>query len=154
MASLNKVFLAGNLTKDPELRRTPGGTAVADLRMAVTRTYTAGGEKKEETCYVTVVVWGRQAETCSEYLRKGSPVLVEGILQYNEWQTDGGEKRSIIRVRADRVQFLGRPRKAELGDAPAGAGGGPSGGPGGGSAGPQDEMGLPSDAEAEDASPF
>ena len=82
MASLNKVFLIGNLTKPPELRYTPSGTAVADLRLAVNRNYTTqGGEKREETCFLTVVVWGKQAESCGEYLDKGSPILVEGRLQ-------------------------------------------------------------------------
>src|SRR5438309_2025820 len=78
MASLNKVFLIGNLTRPPELRYTPSGTAVADLRLAVNRNYTTqGGEKREETSFITVVVWGKQAETCGEYLDKGSPILVD-----------------------------------------------------------------------------
>ena len=128
MASLNKVFLAGNLTRDPEVRFTPSGMAVVDLSMAINRTYTSGGEQKEETCFVSVVAWGRQAEMCGEYLSKGSPVLVEGMLQFDQWQTDSGEKRSRLRVRADRVQFLGRPRKAEFGDTPPGAGQGAGGG--------------------------
>ncbi|HOW98294.1 MAG TPA: single-stranded DNA-binding protein [Kiritimatiellia bacterium] len=120
MASLNKVFLAGNLTRDVEVRYTPTGTAVADLNMAINRTYTSGGEQKEEVCFVNVVAWGRTAELCGEYLSKGSPILVEGILQYDTWQTDAGEKRSRLRVRADRVQFLGRPKRGEMGDAPEG----------------------------------
>lgn len=127
MASMNKVFLAGNLTRDPEVRYTPSGSAVADLNMAINRVYTsASGEQKEEACFVSVVVWGKQAETCGEYLSKGSPVLVEGALQFDQWQTESGEKRSRLRVKADRVQFLGRPRKGEFGDAPAGAGSGPA----------------------------
>src|SRR5206468_10580738 len=85
MASLNKVFLIGNLTKPPELRYTPSATAVADLLLAVNRNYTTqGGEKREETCFLTVVVWGKQAESCGEYLDKGSPILVEGRLQTRE----------------------------------------------------------------------
>ena len=120
MASLNRVFLAGNLTRDPEVRYTPSGAAVADLRLASTRIYTTDGQRKEETCFIDVVVWGKPAEACREYLSKGSPLLVEGILQFDQWQTESGEKRSRHRVRADRVQFLGRPRATgEMGDAPA-----------------------------------
>ena len=121
MASLNRVFLAGNLTRDPEVRYTPAGMAVGDLNLAVNRTYLSEGQPKKETCFIGVVVWGRQAEVCREYLSKGSPVLVEGLLQFDQWQTEGGEKRSRHLVRADRVQFLGRPR-GEMGDAPAGMG--------------------------------
>lgn len=109
MASLNRVFLIGNLTKDPTLRYTPGGAAVADLRLAVTSTFASkSGEKKEETCFIDVVTWGRQAETASEYLKKGSPIFVEGRLQFDTWETAEGEKRSRHRVRAAIVQFLGR----------------------------------------------
>src|SRR2546422_2316097 len=111
MASLNKVFLIGNLTKPPELRYTPSGTAVADLRLAVNRNYTTqGGEKREETCFLTVVVWGKQAESCGEYLDKGSPILVEGRLQTREWEAKDGGKRTVIEVVAERVQFMGRGR--------------------------------------------
>jgi single-strand DNA-binding protein len=79
MTSLNKVLLIGNLTRPPELRYTPSGTAVADLRMAVNRYYsTQNGDKREETCFLTVVVWGKQAESCGEYLDKGSQIFVEG----------------------------------------------------------------------------
>ena len=120
MASMNRVFLVGNLTRDPEVRYTPSGAAVADLRLASTRVYTTDGQRKEETCFIDVVVWGKPAEACREYLSKGSPILVEGTLQFEQWQTEGGEKRSKHRVRADRVQFLGRPRAGgEMGDAPA-----------------------------------
>src|SRR6266571_4657677 len=120
MASLNKVFLIGNLTKPPELRYTPSGTAVADLRLAVNRNYTTqGGEKREETCFLTVVVWGKQAESCGEYLDKGSPILVEGRLQTREWEAKDGGKRNVVEVVAERVQFMGRSK------APATAPGGP-----------------------------
>ncbi|MBM4144099.1 MAG: single-stranded DNA-binding protein [Lentisphaerae bacterium] len=113
MASLNKVFLAGNLTRDPEVRYTPSGTAVSDLGMAVNRKFrSANGEDREETCFVTVVVWARQAETCGQYLRKGSPILVEGRLQYDEWEREG-QKQSRLRVVAERVQFLGGRRSDE-----------------------------------------
>ncbi len=121
MASMNKVFLIGNLTRDPELRYTPSGTAVADLGLAVNRRYrTSSGEDREDTCFVDVVVWDRQAQTCSEYLSKGSPLLVEGRLQMDQWEKDG-QKYSKIRVVAERTQFLGSPRRGEYRDAPADA---------------------------------
>jgi len=123
MASLNKVILVGNLTRDPEVRYTPSGQAVADLGLAVSDSYkNKSGEMVETTCFVDIVVWGRQAETAHEYLNKGSPVLVEGRLQLDQWEGKDGEKRSKLRVKADRLQFLGRPRKAEFGDAPSGEG--------------------------------
>ncbi len=107
MASLNKVFLIGNLTKDPEVRYIPSGKAVGDLRMAINRRFkSADGQERDETCYVAVVVWGRQAETCGEFLHKGSPLMVEGRLHYDEWEKDG-KKNSRLRVVAERVQFMG-----------------------------------------------
>jgi len=113
MASMNKVFLIGNLTRPPELRYTPSGTAVADLRIAVNRNYTTqGGEKRDETCFLTVIVWAKQAETCGEYLDKGSPILVEGRLQTRDWETKDGQKRSVVEVVAERVQFMGRGKMA------------------------------------------
>ena len=119
MASLNKVFLIGNLTRPPELRYTPSGTAVADLRLAVNRNYTTqGGEKREETCFLTCVVWGKQAESCGEYLDKGSPIMVEGRLQTRDWETKDGQKRSVVEVVAERVQFMGRSKSAAAGDRP------------------------------------
>ena len=125
MASLNKVLLIGNLTKDPELRYTPNGTAVANLRIAVNRKFKdRSGELKEDTCFVTVTAWDKQAEICNQYLQKGRPIFVEGILQSRSWETPDGQKRSTIDVRAERIQFLGgSPRQAENG-APAGEEGG------------------------------
>jgi single-strand DNA-binding protein len=109
MGAMNRVFLMGNLTRDPALRRTPSGIAVSDLGLAVSEKYhNKAGETVENTCFADIVVWGRQAETCGEYLKKGAPVMVEGRLQLDQWQTDAGEKRSRLRVRADRVQFLGK----------------------------------------------
>lgn len=106
-ASLNKAFLMGNLTRDPELRYVPSGTAVATFTVAMNRVYKSQtGEKKEETSFVRVVVWGRRAEVCGEYLSKGSPVFVEGRLQSRSWETQDGQKRSTIEVIADNVQFL------------------------------------------------
>jgi single-strand DNA-binding protein len=108
MASFNKVLLIGNLTKDPELRYTPQGTAVANLRMAVNRKFRdRNQELKEEVCFVTAVVWDKQAETCNQYLHKGSPLLVEGRLQSRSWEDNAGQKRNTIEVRAERIQFLG-----------------------------------------------
>lgn len=114
MASLNKVFLMGNLTRDPEVRYTPKGTAVADISMAINMVYrTQDGSDREEVVYVDVVTWGRQAETCGQYLSKGSPVFVEGRLQLDQWEDKDGQKRSRLRVRAERVQFLGRGKASE-----------------------------------------
>jgi len=108
MANFNRVFLIGNLTKDPELRYTPQGTGVVNLRLAVNRRFKdRNQELKEETCFVTAVVWDKQAETCNQYLRKGSPVFIEGRLQPRSWEDASGQKRSTIEVRAERVQFLG-----------------------------------------------
>jgi single-strand DNA-binding protein len=110
---MNKVFLAGYLTRDPELRRTGSGTAVANMGMGVTETYTnKNGEKVETTCFSEVTAWGRIAEACDKYLSKGSAVLVDGRLETDAWETEKGEKRSRLKVRADRVQFLGDGRKS------------------------------------------
>lgn len=108
MANFNKVLLMGNLTKDPELRYTPQGTAVVNLRLAVNRKFrNKNQELKEEVCFVTVVVWDKQAETCNQYLRKGSPIFAEGRLQSRSWEDNSGQKRNVIEVKAERIQFLG-----------------------------------------------
>jgi len=122
VTSMNRVFLAGNLTRDPELRHTPGGTAVADIGLAINEKFTSkDGEAKESTCFADIVVWGRQAETCQEHLVKGSAVMVEGRLQYDQWETEDGQRRTKIRIRANRVQFIGRPRNGNGNDAEPGA---------------------------------
>ena len=114
MANLNKVFLIGNLTRDPELRYTPQGIAVANLRMAVNRRFRdRNGEQKEETCFITVVVWDKQAETANQYLSKGKPVFIEGRLVSRSWEDNSGQKRSVLEVRAERVQFLTPISKTE-----------------------------------------
>lgn len=115
--SLNKVFLAGHLTRDPEVRFTPSGMAVADIGLAVNESYkdTATNEWKEKPVFVDVVVWGKQAQSAGEYLSKGSPVLIEGRLQLDQWETQQGEKRSKMRVNAQRVQFLGSPNRGKSG---------------------------------------
>lgn len=122
MPDYNRVLLAGRLTRDPELRYTPSGTAVADLSLAVSETYrNKAGESVEQTCFVDIVVWARQAETSAQYLFKGSPALIEGRLQLDKWQNKDGETRSKLRVRADRVQFLGSPgSRAGYDDTPGG----------------------------------
>lgn len=106
MASLNKVFLMGNLTRDPEVKYLPSSSAVTDLRLAVNRQYrTKDGENHEETLFVSVSVFGRAAENCGKYLRKGSSVMIEGRLRLDEWERDG-QKQSRLCVTAENVQFL------------------------------------------------
>jgi single-strand DNA-binding protein len=108
MASLNRVFLIGNVTRDPELRYIPSGTAVTDLGVAVNRVWTGqDGQKHEEVTFVDVTLWARQAELASEYLTKGRPVFIEGRLQLDQWQDKEGQKRSRLRVVGERMQFLG-----------------------------------------------
>jgi single-strand DNA-binding protein len=120
MANYNRVILLGNLTRDPELRYTPSGTAVADVGLAVNDRYkNSSGEWVEEPTFVDVTLWARTAEVASEYLSKGSPVLIEGRLKLDTWQTSDGQKRSKLRVVALQMQMVG------------GRGGG-AGGPGGG----------------------
>jgi len=122
MASFNKVILMGNLTRDPELRYTPKGTAIAKIGLAVNRVWTSeSGEKKEEVTFVDVDIFGRTAENVGQYMRKGSPMLVEGRLRLDQWDDkQTGQKRSRLGVVADTVQFLGSPRGSDnsSGDAP------------------------------------
>ena len=111
-ASLNKVMLIGNLTRDPELRYIPSGQAVTTFTVAVNRTYNSqSSEKKEEVSFIRVVVWARRAEVCNEYLKKGSPVFVEGRLQSRTWEAQDGTKRSALEVVAQSVQFLSRGQR-------------------------------------------
>lgn len=108
MAGFNKVILMGNLTKNPELRYTPSGTAVTDLSVAVNTTRGKGNDRKDDTVFVDVTVWERQAEACTEYLTKGSPVLVDGRLRLDQWEDkETGKKRSRLAVVAQFVTFLG-----------------------------------------------
>ncbi len=107
MASLNRVLLMGNLTRDPEMRYTPSGAAVTSFTLAVNRTYKLpSGEKKEEASFIRIVTWGRIAETSGEYLKKGHPAFVEGRLQTRSWDAPDGQKRSTTEVIASNVQFL------------------------------------------------
>ena len=117
MASFNKVILVGNLTRDPELRYTPSGKAIAKVGMAVNRTWTSeSGEKKEEVTFVDVDIFGRTAENVSQYMRKGSSMLIDGRLRLDQWDDkQTGQKRSKLGVVAESVQFLGSPRGAEGG---------------------------------------
>jgi single-strand DNA-binding protein len=114
MASLNKVFLMGNLTREPELRHTNSGMAVCEMGLAVSRRFVSNGQEKDEVCFVDIVAWGRQGETCQRYIHKGDPILIEGRLQLDQWQDkQTGASRSKLRVVADRVQFLSRPGRPE-----------------------------------------
>lgn len=138
MVSLNRVFLIGNLTRDPELRYTPQGAGVCEFAIAINRTWNdkKTGEKREEVSFIDISTWGRTAELCAEYLKKGRSVFIEGRLQQDRWEdTKTGQKRSRVRVTAERVQFLG-----------ARTGGGPGGGP---SAGPAGEAAPPPDMPEE-----
>jgi single-strand DNA-binding protein len=115
MANLNRVLLIGNLTRDPELRYTPKGTAVTEIGLAVNRIYSGeDGEKKEETTFVDVTLWARQAEIAGQYLRKGRPVFIEGRLQLDTWDDkQTGQKRSRLRVVAENLQLLGSRQESE-----------------------------------------
>lgn len=106
MASLNEVYLIGNLTRDVDFKNLSSGSPVASLGLAVNRKYKQGNEMKEEVCFVDITVWGKQAESCAEYLSKGSSVLVKGRLNLRSWETDDGQKRSKLDVVAINVQFL------------------------------------------------
>ncbi|NJM37831.1 MAG: single-stranded DNA-binding protein [Akkermansiaceae bacterium] len=118
MANLNKVMLIGNLTRDPELRHTPKGTAVSEISLAINRVWKDdSGQKQEDTTFVEVTLWGRQAELAQQYLTKGRPVYIEGRLQLDSWDDkETGKKRSKIRVIAENMQFLGGGSSGSPGD--------------------------------------
>jgi len=155
MASFNKVILMGNLVFDPEVRYTPSGTAVTDLRLAVNRYWfdKQANERREETTFVDVTLWGRQAEVAGEYLAKGRPVLIEGRLHLDTWDDrETGDKRSKLKVVGEAMQLLGsRGDSGGGGPRPSSGGqsygnqsyGGPADGPtGGGSAGGSSDSGF------------
>ena len=121
MATVNKVMLIGNLTRDPELRYTPQGSAVCEFGLALNRKWTSkSGEKKEEVDFIEIVAWTRQAEICKEFLSKGRSVFVEGRLTQDRWDDKNtGQKRSKIFVTAERVQFLGGPRGESAPESPS-----------------------------------
>lgn len=114
MANFNKVLLMGNLTRDPEVRYTPKGTAIATIGLAVNRVWTTeSGEKKEEVTFVDVDVWGRQAETIGQYMAKGRPIFIEGRLKLDQWDDkESGQKRSKLKVVCESFQFIGAPKGA------------------------------------------
>src|SRR6266576_536674 len=116
-ANINRVVLVGNLTKDPELRHTPSGTAVCSLRLAVNtrRKDSATGEWTEKPNYFDITVWGNQGESCAQYLAKGRPVAVDGRLEWREWDAQDGTKRQAVEIIADSVQFLGSRSDGEGG---------------------------------------
>ncbi len=151
MANLNKVMLIGNLTRDPELRHTPKGTAVSEISMAINRVWNNDqGQKQEETTFVEVTLWGRQAELAQQYLTKGRPVYIEGRLQLDSWDDkETGKKRSKLRVIGENMQFL---------SSGAGAGGNSGGGyserPQQTSPAPQERSGPPQGASAAQADDF
>lgn len=114
MASVNKVILIGNLGRDPEVRYTPSGTAVANFSLATTENWTnKDGEKQSRTEWHRIVAWGRLGETCGEYLSRGSQVYIEGSIQTNEWEDQEGNKRKTTEIRAWRMQMLGSRAQAE-----------------------------------------
>ncbi|MBR4884582.1 MAG: single-stranded DNA-binding protein [Lentisphaeria bacterium] len=117
-ASLNKVLLMGNLTREPELRYTPGtNSAVCEFGIAINRRFIQNGQEKDETCFLDIVVWGKQAESCSRFLQKGASVFIEGRLVYDTWtEKDTQKKRSRIRVTAERVQFLSQQQSGRRDD--------------------------------------
>ncbi|MGQ0809687.1 MAG: single-stranded DNA-binding protein [Nitrospiraceae bacterium] len=119
MAGFNKVILIGNLTRNPELRYTPSGTPVASFGLAVNRKFRQAEELKEEVCFVDIVVFGKQAEHCGQYLSKGNGVIIDGRLQQRRWETEDGQKRSKHEVVAQNVTFL--PKRPAEGGADASA---------------------------------
>ena len=140
MASLNKVMIIGNLGADPEIRYTQGGNAVCNFRCATTEVWKdKDGQRQEKTEWHRIVVWGRQAETCGEYLKKGRSVYLEGRIQTREWEDKEGNKRWTTEINADRVLFLGG-RDDEGG---GGSSYGGSGGYGGGGGAKVDDSDIP-----------
>jgi single-strand DNA-binding protein len=125
MTSFNKVILMGNLTRDPEVRFTPSGTPVANFRIAVNHRFKQGNEMRDDVCYIDIVVFGKQAEACGQYLNKGNGVIVDGRLQERRWETDDGQKRSKHEVVAQQVRFMpkrqgaGGPMSEDAGGASA-----------------------------------
>jgi single-strand DNA-binding protein len=123
-ANINRVVLIGNLTRDPELRHTPSGTAVCSLRLAVnTRRKDQTGQWTEKPNYFDVTVWGQQGENCAQYLQKGRPVGVDGRLEWREWDAQDGQKRQAVEIIAESVQFLGGRGEGEGGGGFSGGGG-------------------------------
>jgi single-strand DNA-binding protein len=112
--NINRVVITGNLTRDPELRSTPGGTSVCSLRVAVNSRRKEGDQWVDKPNYFDVTVWGSQGENCAQYLAKGRPVAVDGRLNWREWETQDGAKRQTVDIIADSVQFLGSPQGTQM----------------------------------------
>ena len=116
---LNKVIIAGNVTRDPEIREVRGGNKVLELSIAATNSFRKkDGTYQKDTCFISVVVWNKTAEACAQYLSKGSPVLVEGSLTFESWESQDGKKQSRIKIKGDHVQFLGEKKDEERDDGP------------------------------------
>jgi single-strand DNA-binding protein len=149
MASFNKVILVGNLTRDPELRYTPKGTAIAKIGLAVNRVWTnEAGEKKEEVTFVDVDIFGRTAENVGQYMRKGRPILIEGRLRLDQWDDkQTGQKKSKLGVVAETVQFLGSANGGGGGGGGAGEGGAPAARPARPAAAPSAPPAEPADSD-------
>ncbi len=124
MTSFNKVILIGNLTKDPEIRYTPSGTAVANLGLAVNHRYKQGDEMRDDVCFIDIVVFGKQAENCGQYLSKGQGIIVDGRLQQRRWESEDGQKRSRHEVVAQSVRFLSKRTSDSHDEEEMSAGGG------------------------------
>jgi single-strand DNA-binding protein len=135
MASFNKVILLGNLTRDPELRYTPQGSAVCEFALALNSVYTnkQTGQKVEEVSYIDLVAWGKTGETIAEYMKKGRQIMVEGRLKQDRWEAQDGKKMSKVRVTVESFTFVGARPGGE-----GGGGGGPAGKGGGAPAGPEE----------------
>jgi single-strand DNA-binding protein len=142
MAGVNKVILVGNLGRDPELRYTQNGQAVANFTLATSESWTdKSGEKTERTEWHRIVTWGKLAEMCAQYLSKGRTVYIEGRLQTREWEDRDGNKRQTTEINAGTVQFLGGPRGEGAGPRPSAPGdGGDPGGSAGGPPAPEDDI--------------
>jgi single-strand DNA-binding protein len=144
MASVNKVILVGNLGRDPELRYTKSGSAVANFSLATTDVFSKEGQREERTEWHRIVAWGKTAELCTQYLAKGRSVYIEGQLRTREWEDKDGNKRQTTEVHAQTVQFLG----------PRGGGQGGQGGGGGGSRGSESSSPASDAPPADDEIPF
>ena len=146
MANFNKVILLGNLTRDPEVKQVGNGLTVAKLGMAVNRSYTTNGEKREETCYVDLTAFGRQAEVLGQYAGKGRPLMIEGRLQYSQWEDKTtGQKRNKLDVVIENFQFVGGRDAGEGGGGGGGGGGRGARSSGGGGGGYEDASGGAAD---------
>ncbi len=120
MSKLNKAFLMGNLTKDPELRYAPSGTAIVEFGMAMNREWESNGEKKKEVCYVQVAMFGRRAEVINEYFSKGNPIFIEGRLKFEQWEAKDGGKRNALKIVAENFEFIGGQARGSGGNAKPG----------------------------------